>query len=104
MGLDGLPLRFQRRLAVTIDFPWTVACGADFRVDGVEGDVPRREGGDDAFLQRLEALSSEDTEIFLRLTETNHMVRSPDWIRAPELRARVEAEWDRLGALVQASG
>jgi 2-polyprenyl-6-methoxyphenol hydroxylase-like FAD-dependent oxidoreductase len=103
-GLDGLPLRFQRRLAVTIEFPWTVACGADFRVEGVESDVPRRDGGDDAFLQRLEALSSEDTDVFLRLTETNHMIRPPDWIRDPELRARVERDWDRLGALVKATG
>ena len=44
----------------------------------------------------------EDNDICLKMLETFHMLRSPDWMFAPEIRERVERDWVRLGRKVGA--
>jgi 2-polyprenyl-6-methoxyphenol hydroxylase-like FAD-dependent oxidoreductase len=103
--LTGLAERFQARLAQTNQFPWGVSAGGDYRVDGVAGDPPPEGTAERAaFSDRLEALSSEDLELNLKLNETFQMVRSPAWIEQDvELRERILADWERLGHMVKAA-
>jgi 2-polyprenyl-6-methoxyphenol hydroxylase-like FAD-dependent oxidoreductase len=99
--LTGLGGRFQRRLAGTVTQAWEAACRSDFRVPGVRGAAPP-----DGFLERLAfhdrvvALGRDDPSVYERIGATNQLVIGPEWLDEPELRARVLAEWDRLGALV----
>jgi hypothetical protein len=97
----GMTTRFQRRLAQTITQAWTAACRSDYAVPGVEGDPPP----DDfmrrfAYVQRVIALGRDDTSVYDRISATNQLVLTEDWMNEPDLRARVIDRWDELGALM----
>ncbi len=100
-GLAGLGERFQRRLAGTITQAWDAACRSDFRVPGVKGGPPP-EGFRErlAFYDRVVALGRDDPAIYEKIGATNQLVIGPEWLDEPELRARVLADWERLGALM----
>jgi 2-polyprenyl-6-methoxyphenol hydroxylase-like FAD-dependent oxidoreductase len=99
--LVGLGARFQRRLAATITQAWEAACRSDFRVPGVQGGPPP--GGFRerlAFYDRVVALGRDDPVIYEKIGATNQLVIGPEWLEEPELRDRVLADWERLGALM----
>lgn len=104
-GLHGLAGRFQSRLAESSQLPWKLSTGGDFRVARLAGFAETPQDPKDAALQaymdRIDALSSEDDELKLKLLETLHLVRDPGWLTDDEdLRQRVTADWDRLGKMV----
>src|SRR5262249_39064090 len=100
-SLDGLTRKAQARLAKDALFCWGVATGADYRVEGVVGPPPPANAKDrTAFLDRVEALSLEEPEIYLKFWETVQLVCSPEWLEDPALKERIERDWDRLGKLV----
>jgi hypothetical protein len=97
----GMSCRFQQRLARTITQAWTAACRSDYAVPGVEGDPPpdgfmRRF----AYVQRVVALGRDDTSVYERISATNQLVLTEDWMDEPELRAQVIDRWSDLGALM----
>lgn len=99
----GLAARVQARLAADALFCWGMATGADYRVDGVVGPPPP-EGMKErtAFMDRVEALASEDTQVYLKFWQTAQLVRSPEWLQEPAFQARIRDDWERLGKLVGA--
>jgi hypothetical protein len=100
-GLEGIGLRFQRRLARTLVQPWEAACRSDFAVPGVEGGPPPQGFAERAaFYERVVALGRDDMAIYEKIGATNQLVIGPDWLDEPGLRARVLNDWDALGALV----
>jgi hypothetical protein len=104
-SLIGLAGRYQRRLETSLQMPWMMSTGADYLVDGAEG--PPRSGDGAAALEytkRLRALATEDSSIALRLTEMAHLIRGPEWMEEPDVRSRVESNWQRLGDIWDAAG
>jgi 2-polyprenyl-6-methoxyphenol hydroxylase-like FAD-dependent oxidoreductase len=101
--IDGLTARVQSRLAADALFCWDMATGADYRVDGVVG-PPQPDGVQErtAYMDRVEALSSEDSSVYLKFWETAQLLRSAEWLDDEQLRRRVRDDWDRLGKLVGA--
>jgi 2-polyprenyl-6-methoxyphenol hydroxylase-like FAD-dependent oxidoreductase len=99
--LAGLGGRFQRRLAATVTQAWDAACRSDHRVPGVQG-APAPEGFRQrlAFYDRVVALGRDDPSVYERIGATNQLVIGPEWLDEQELRERVLAGWDRLGALM----
>jgi 2-polyprenyl-6-methoxyphenol hydroxylase-like FAD-dependent oxidoreductase len=97
----GMSARFQRRLAQTITQAWTAACRSDYAVPGVEGDPPP-DGFMDRFsyVQRVVALGRDDVAVYERISATNQLVLTEDWMDDPELSATVLDRWDELGALM----
>ena len=97
----GMTTRFQRRLAGTIEQAWIAACRSDYAVPGVEGDPPP-EGFMErfAYVQRVVALGRDHIDVYERISATNQLVLTENWLDDPELRARVIAQWDELGALM----
>jgi 2-polyprenyl-6-methoxyphenol hydroxylase-like FAD-dependent oxidoreductase len=97
----GVSARFQQRVARTITQAWTAACRSDYAVPGVEGDPPpdgfmRRF----AYVQRVVALGRDDSTVYERISATNQLVLTEDWMDEPELRGRVIDRWSELGALM----
>lgn len=100
-GVDGAPGRFATRHAETIAYAWDAACRADFRVPGAEGDEPPVGYLDQlAYYDRVVALSRDDLGVYEKISATNQLVLGPEWLDDPELRARVQARWDELGAVM----
>jgi 2-polyprenyl-6-methoxyphenol hydroxylase-like FAD-dependent oxidoreductase len=97
----GMSARFQRRLAQTITQAWNAACRSDYAVAGVEGDPPP-DGfmARFAYVQRVVALGRDDTAVYERISATNQLVLTEDWLDDPDLRARVLDRWTELGALM----
>ena len=97
----GMTARFQQRLAQTITQAWTAACRSDYAVPGVEGDPPP----DDfmqrlAYVQRVVALGRDDVGVYERISATNQLVLTEDWMDEPDLRSTVIDRWAELGALM----
>jgi len=100
-GLDGLAGRFQRRLARTVLFPWSMACGADHDIPHVEGATPSPDQVElNERWERAMLLATEDPNIATLRIETQSLVRSPGWLYDGEVADRIDADWDRLGALI----
>jgi 2-polyprenyl-6-methoxyphenol hydroxylase-like FAD-dependent oxidoreductase len=99
--LSGLGPRFQRRVAATLDDPWDAACRSDYGVPGVEGAEPPPGYVERlAYYERVVALGRDDVSVYERISAMSQLVIGPAWLDDPELRARVLADWDALGALV----
>lgn len=105
-SLDGFAEHFQKRLqAEVIDGCWMFSTSSDYGVPGVEvdgtplKDEDRPAGAD--YAQRVVALATEDAEVATKFMETVQLVRTPEWMADPDLQQRVQADWDRLGALVR---
>lgn len=97
----GMSARFQQRLARTITQAWNAACRSDYAVPGVEGD-PAPDGfmARFAYVQRVVALGRDDVNVYERISATNQLVLTEDWLDEPDLRARVIERWSELGALM----
>jgi 2-polyprenyl-6-methoxyphenol hydroxylase-like FAD-dependent oxidoreductase len=97
----GMSARFQRRLAGTITQAWIAACRSDYAVPGVEGDPPPGGFMDRfAYVQRVVALGRDNVDVYERISATNQLVLTEDWLDEPDLRAKVIARWEELGALM----
>jgi hypothetical protein len=97
-GLDGLAGAFQERLAGTSTMAWMISTGADYGVEGVDGPPQAPEAAQMAqYLARVEALTAEDDELLVKFLATVQLTMEPDWLFDPELMARVQQNWDRLG-------
>jgi 2-polyprenyl-6-methoxyphenol hydroxylase-like FAD-dependent oxidoreductase len=95
----GMGARFQQRLAQTITQAWTAASRSDYAVPGVEGDPPP-DGFMDRFgyVQRVVAMGRDDVAVYERISATNQLVLTEEWMDEPELRASVIEHWAELGA------
>jgi len=99
--LADLGRRFQSRIATTLRQPWEAASRSDLRVPGVEGGPPPPGFREHLELyDRVVALGRDDPAIYERIAATNQLVISAEWIEDPALRARVIADWERLGAMM----
>ncbi|KAA0120633.1 NAD(P)/FAD-dependent oxidoreductase [Mycolicibacterium sp. P9-22] len=105
-GLTGFAEQYQKRLnAEVIQGCWDFSVGSDFNVPGVEIDGAPKEASEkpaeQEFVDRVIALATEDDDVHLKLMEMMQMMRGPEWMAADDLRAKVEADWDRLGHLTR---
>jgi 2-polyprenyl-6-methoxyphenol hydroxylase-like FAD-dependent oxidoreductase len=102
--LTGLAERFQKQLDAVIQFCWSVSTGQDYRVPGVkvflDGKPQQPPTAAAEFSDRLLAYVARDAERYLQFQETNHLLRSPEWLRSEEVIAEIQADWDELGKLV----
>ena len=98
--VGGLAQRFATRLAASITYAWDAACRADFGVPGVEGSPPDGYLDDLAYYDRVVALSRDDLSVYEKLSLTNQLLCSPEWMHEPELRRRIDELWDDLGAIM----
>jgi hypothetical protein len=57
-----------------------------------------------AYVQRVVALGRDDVNVYERISATNQLVLTEDWLDEPELRARVIERWTELGALMGLDG
>jgi 2-polyprenyl-6-methoxyphenol hydroxylase-like FAD-dependent oxidoreductase len=97
-ALDGLAGAFQERLAGTSTMAWMISTGADYGVEGVDGPPQTPEAAQMAqYMARIEALTAEDDELLVKFLATVQLTMEPDWLFDPELTARVQQNWDRLG-------
>lgn len=100
--LEGLAENFQKDLDSIIQLCWNFSTNADYTIPGVEIDGvvqegPRSEAAE--FSDRVIALATEEPEVSLKFQETSNLVRDGGWLSDPELRQRIQDDWDRLGAL-----
>jgi 2-polyprenyl-6-methoxyphenol hydroxylase-like FAD-dependent oxidoreductase len=99
--LEGFADRFQATIAATIVLPWALASGADHAVPGSTGSAPSAE--DTELMQRWQramVLANEMPEVTRLRFETQMLLRSQRWLYEGQIADRLEAEWDRLGALL----
>lgn len=102
LGMTGLAERFQNRLMKSVQFCWDLATSADYRVEGVVGPPPPEDAAQrTAFMDRVEALASEDPDVLIKFFETAQLVRPPDWLQEREFQERIRSQWDRLGELIR---
>jgi flavin-dependent dehydrogenase len=104
VGVLGLGSRFQQSLEPTIDAAWALSTASDFRVPGVEvnGKPYTYEPTEQSeYMERVLALATEDADLALKYMETALLMRGPEWVRDEDLRARVNADWDRLGSVAR---
>lgn len=104
IGVLGLGQRFQQGLEPTIDAAWALSTASDFRVPGVEvnGKPYTYEPTEQSeYMDRVLALATEDADLALKYMETALLMRGREWSRDEDLRARVEADWDRLGSVAR---
>ncbi|MEU1956709.1 FAD-dependent monooxygenase [Nocardia rhamnosiphila] len=101
--LTGFAERYQKQIdGAVIQGCWNFSVGSDFNVPGVEVDgVPYQaeRSQEQEFADRVLALATEDLDVHLKLMEMIQMVRGPEWMGAEDVRAKVLADWDRLGGL-----
>lgn len=105
--LSGFAEQFQRSLHALLMPCWEFSTAADFRIPGVTVNAvvqERTERPESEYADRLLALATEDPDIALKFTETVQLVRDKAWMTDESVRRRVQAEWDRLGALAGVCG
>ncbi|WAX58396.1 FAD-dependent oxidoreductase [Jatrophihabitans cynanchi] len=101
----GTAGRVQSRIAEDALFCWRMATGADYRVEGVVGPPPPPGARElNAVMDRIEALTAEDQDLYLKFWETAQLLRDPSWMYGEEIQLRVREDWNRLGELVGADG
>ncbi|MEU1956699.1 FAD-dependent oxidoreductase [Nocardia rhamnosiphila] len=103
--LAGFAERFQKQLdATVIQGCWNLSAGSDFNVPGVEvNGLPygAEQTQEQLFVNRVVSLATEDADVARKLVETIQMIRGLEWLADEDLRAKVLADWDRLGELVR---
>lgn len=100
--LLGFAADFQKRLSVPLQQAWGFSTKSDFEVPGVEVDGRVREfvkTPESEYFNRVVALATEDDSVAAKLWQTIQFVRDLEWIADEELRAKVLADWDRLGEM-----
>ena len=83
---------------------WALSTASDFRVPGAEvnGKPYTHEPTEQSeYMDRVLALATEDADLALKYMETALLMRGREWTRDEDLRAKVKADWDRLGSVVR---
>lgn len=91
-GLDGLSLRFQRRLARVTEMPWQFATGEDFRWPETSGERP---GAIQRFVRAYSdlvmQLVEDDAEAARTLMRVLHFIEPPTSLFRPSIAGHVLA-------------
>ncbi|MBB3084364.1 NAD(P)/FAD-dependent oxidoreductase [Geodermatophilus sabuli] len=88
-GLEQLATRFFRRAARSIDIPWTVAVGGDFRFPATEGRKPIGTALTNRYLARLERGLHHDEEIVRAFGRVINLERPSSSLLHPRIVRRV---------------
>lgn len=86
-----IPSRFQKKLAKSNSFSWTVATSQDARFPTTKGgNKPTSEGGFlAAYSERLLDLASSDSNVHTLLLEVTQLLKSPLALYNPQIVWRV---------------
>lgn len=102
----GLADRYYASSTELITYCWNASTAMDFRIPGVEvaqDGLPQEVAAGSAdFSDRLSAWMSLDPQRYVMFRETTQLIRPPDWLQSDEVVNAVKAQWDELGAMVQA--
>jgi 2-polyprenyl-6-methoxyphenol hydroxylase-like FAD-dependent oxidoreductase len=88
-GLEHLAKRFFRRAARSIDIPWTVAVGGDFRYPATQGRRPIGTALANRYLARLERGMHHDEEIVRAFGRVINLERPSSSLLHPRIARRV---------------
>jgi 2-polyprenyl-6-methoxyphenol hydroxylase-like FAD-dependent oxidoreductase len=88
-GLEQLAQRFFRRAARSIDIPWTVAVGGDFRFPATQGRKPIGTALTNRYLARLERGMHHDEEIVRAFGKVINLERPSSSLLHPRIVRRV---------------
>lgn len=88
-GMDKLAQRFFRRAAQSIDIPWSVAVGGDFRFPGTQGRKPIGTDLANRYLARLERGLHHDEELVLAFGRVINLERPSTSLLHPRIARRV---------------
>jgi len=89
-GSIGLGRKFQRQLAHMLEVPWSLATSEDYRFPGTTGgqrSLALRFAH--WYLPRLQLLSVEQRDVYLKFVQVLHLLAPPSILLAPTLVARV---------------
>jgi 2-polyprenyl-6-methoxyphenol hydroxylase-like FAD-dependent oxidoreductase len=88
-GLEKLAQRFFRRAARSIDIPWSVAVGGDFRFPGTQGRKPIGTDLANRYVSRLERGMHQDEELVLAFGRVINLERPSTSLLHPRIARRV---------------
>jgi 2-polyprenyl-6-methoxyphenol hydroxylase-like FAD-dependent oxidoreductase len=88
-GLENLAKRFFRRAARSIDIPWTVAVGGDFRFPATQGRKPIGTALANRYLARLERSLHRDEEVVRAFGRVINLERHSSSLLHPRIVGRV---------------
>jgi 2-polyprenyl-6-methoxyphenol hydroxylase-like FAD-dependent oxidoreductase len=88
-GLEKLAQRFFRRAARSIDIPWSVAVGGDFRFPGTQGRKPFGTDLANRYLARLQRGMHRDEELVLAFGRVINLERPSTSLLHPRIARRV---------------
>jgi 2-polyprenyl-6-methoxyphenol hydroxylase-like FAD-dependent oxidoreductase len=89
--LKGLPRRFYRAAAKTIDVPWDIAVGNDLRFPEVQGPRGPRVRLVNRYVGRLQRVAAHDPAVARAFFEVGNLVAPPTSLLRPAIAARVLA-------------
>ena len=89
--VDGLPRRFYRAAAKTIDVPWDIAVGNDLRFPEVEGPRSPRVRLVNRYVGRLQRVAAHDPAVARAFFEVGNLVAPPTSLLRPGIAMRVLA-------------
>jgi 2-polyprenyl-6-methoxyphenol hydroxylase-like FAD-dependent oxidoreductase len=89
--LEGLPRRFYREAARTIDVPWDIAVGNDLRFAEVEGPRGARVRLINRYVARLQRVAGRDPAVSRAFFAVGNLVAPPTSLLRPGIALRVLA-------------
>jgi 2-polyprenyl-6-methoxyphenol hydroxylase-like FAD-dependent oxidoreductase len=89
--VDGLPRRFYRAAAKTIDVPWDIAVGNDLRFAEVQGPRGPRLRLVNRYVGRLQRVAAHDPAVARAFFAVGNLVAPPTSLLRPAIAARVLA-------------
>jgi len=90
-ALDGLPRRFYRAAARTIDVPWDIAVGNDLRFPEVDGPRTARVRLVNRYVGRLQRVAGQDPAVARAFFAVGNLVAPPTSLLRPGIAMRVLA-------------
>jgi hypothetical protein len=87
----GLPRRFYRAAARTIDVPWDIAVGNDLRFPEVEGPRGARVRLINRYVGRLQRVAGQDPAVARAFFAVGNLVAPPTSLLRPGIAMRVLA-------------
>jgi 2-polyprenyl-6-methoxyphenol hydroxylase-like FAD-dependent oxidoreductase len=89
--IDGLPRRFYRAAAKTIDVPWDIAVGNDLRFPEVQGPRSARVRLVNRYVGRLQRVAGHDPAVARAFFAVGNLVAPPTSLLRPRIVLRVLA-------------
>ncbi|MER3478429.1 MAG: monooxygenase, partial [Leptolyngbya sp. ERB_1_2] len=79
--------KFQKQLARSNAFPWSLATGFDSKFPTTKGAIPPSRAGKlfQSYADRLVVLAQKDVEVHLQFLQMAHMLKSPGILLHPRL-------------------